>query len=87
MRKIRFANLEGRIVAFGRVVDIEVRLNAARLNGASGGRVVACGRELHGNRLIAEGHRQNRLHRSLAEGAVAENRRALVILEGARNDF
>ena len=87
VRKIGFADLEGGIVADGGVVHEHVGNDALGLNRAARGRVVAGRRELHADRLVAEGHRQDGLHGALPKGAVTHDDGALVVLQGARHDF
>ena len=65
-------------------LDIDVGCDSHRLDRAPGGSVVARRRQPQ-RRMVVE--RQNRLHRSFAEGLRAENHRALLILQRARDDF
>ena len=82
---------EGRIRAPGAGVggvvialELDVGRDAAMVDGGAGGRVVERGGELEGA-ILAE--RQHRLHRALAEGGAAHERRAVIILEGAGDDL
>src|SRR5579872_603315 len=64
--------------------DLDVGIDALGLNRAAGWRVVTR-RGQPQCAILAE--RDDRLHRALAEGARADQRRALMILQGAGDDF
>src|SRR6185312_12870141 len=64
---------------------LDVRRDALGLDRASGRRVVA--RRGQPQRAVAGAERDDGLHRALAERARAENGRALVVLQGARDDL
>src|SRR5262252_3842561 len=66
------------------ILDDDVRRNPFRLDRAAARRVVPRGGELDGG-VVAE--REYGLHRALAEGRRAYQRRALVILQRSRHDF
>ena len=85
--QICLTNLEGREVAFGRVVHIEVGFNTAGLNRTPRRRVVTRRSEFYADSLFTEGHRQNGLHRPLAKRAVAQKNSALVILQCTGHNF
>src|SRR5699024_2917831 len=87
--KARFA---ARLAGLGRLLhllgeillDNDVRIDALGLDGAAGRRVIPGGGET--DRAV-RAERDDRLHRSLAEGARADDQRALMVLQCASNDF
>ena len=68
----------------GGFFDVDIGNDALGLNGAAVRRVVARGGQL--DRRVA-GQRQHGLDRAFAEGRRTENDGALVILQGAGDDF
>ncbi len=62
-----------------------IGLDSLGLDRAAGRRVIT--RRRQADRAIVLAERYDRLHRSLAEGARADDRRALMILQGACDDF
>src|SRR5690606_23334049 len=66
------------------LLDDDVGCDAERLDRAPGRRVVARGRESHGTVIL---HRDDRLHRSLAEALGADDDRPPVVLQGAGDDL
>src|SRR6185437_14190563 len=79
------AGLDLALQVFGQILhEFDIGLDALRLDRTARRREVARGRELE----RAEGaDRDHGLHRAFAEGAAAEERRALVVLQRARDDF
>src|SRR5579883_1854819 len=65
--------------------DGDVRLDSLCLDRSARRRVITRCREPDGTVILAK--RDDRLHRSLAEGTRAENNRALVILQRTSDDF
>ncbi len=66
--------------------DLQVRLDADLLDRAARRRVVARRGDRQGA-VLAAAQRDHRLHRPLAETGQADDRRPLLILQGARHDF
>src|SRR5712691_238610 len=79
------ARLDLALELFGQILnELDIGRDALGLNRAPGGGEVARGRELE--RTVGS-DRDHRLHRALAERAAAEDRRTLVILQRAGDNF
>ena len=65
-------------------LELDVGFDALGLDGAAVRRVVAGGGQLDRS---AVAQRQNGLHRPLAEGALAKNQCAVMVLQRAGDDF
>ena len=72
------------VIGIAQLRHADVGLDAAFLHAAARRREVAGGRQLERGR-VAQG--QHRLHRSLAEAALAHHQRAMLVLQRAGDDF
>ena len=84
--EVCLADDEGGIVAFSRIINRDIRLDAGSLDGASGRRVVAGRREL-GRLLGKRRKRDDRLHAALSEGTASHQRGPLMNLKSACHNF
>ena len=85
VRVVHFARDERVVrIAVRILIDRQVRANALVLDRAAARRVVVRGREAQRG---VGGHRAHGLHRALAERRLAENDRAVLILQRARDDL